>query len=132
VDIHLPDGTSTTVTSGTPSANVLSQSGGTVTLIARATDPNGVKDVQLWVAEKSCHISNGLESCSGPGLLGAPTASNPDNQTAGASGCTDRVVTQNVQISRTASTTRTQEVHATGINFGGGKTDTPLVTVSVK
>jgi hypothetical protein len=106
--------------------------GGTVTLIARATDPNGVKDVQLWVAEESCHTSNGSETCSGPGLLGAPTANNPDNQSAGATGCTDRVVTQNVQISRNSNGSVSQQVNATSVNFGGGKTTTPIVTVQVQ
>jgi len=125
VDFHRPDGTLTTVTSTAPpaSATITSATGGTVTLIARATDPEGVKDIQIWAAEKDCHGG----TCSGPGQLGAPNAANPDNQAAGAKGCTQRLVTLNVQIG--AGGTVSQEVHAVGVNFAGGQTSTALVMV---
>ena len=126
VDFHLPDGTLKTVKSGQAAPTIASATAGTATLIARATDPNGVKDIQLWVAAKSCHMVGNLETCSGPGLLGRPTASNPDNQGAGASGCTERVANQNVPIGGGTS----QEVTAIGVNFGGGQTSTTTVTVT--
>ena len=132
LDVHLPDGKLVTLVPGSSgTADVTSASGGTVTLIAKATDPEGVRDVQLWVQDENCHVGQ-PQSCSGPGLGGAPSATNPDTQGTGATGCTERVVTENVQIGSNGSRFLSQQVFAKGVNFGGGTTDTQLANVGVK
>ena len=122
VDFFLPDGRTVSFPSaGTPST-VTSNSSGRVTVIAKTTDPEGAQDAQIWAAAKSCTTLGGSTSCSGPGLLGAPSASNPDARTAGMTGCTERLVQHNLQVFRDPTRDVSQEVTVYGKNFAGQQT----------
>lgn len=56
-------------------------SGDVITLIATGTDNDGgCKDIQIWVETTTWKINpDGTGTQTGPGLLGAPAASNLDN-----------------------------------------------------
>ena len=101
--------------------------GGTVTLVAKASDNQGVQDVQLWIGTRSCSFTGGIATCSGPGLLGAPTASNRDSGTAGRNGCTERLVKENLVVRNTSTGSVSHDVQARGENFGGREVRTPFI-----
>ena len=128
LSFFLPDGTTVSAPAGPGPTDVVTPPG-EVVISAVARDPEGVRDVQLWVASRQCTFdpSSGTASCSGPGLLGAPTASNPDADAAGGNGCTERLVTQNVDVLKTATREVSFEVHARGENFGSTVVQTGLV-----
>ena len=121
VDFHLADGSLVTVQSGGQApANIISPDG-TVTINAVARDAEGVRDVQLWIAARKCtsDAATGTTSCSGPGLLGAPTAANREGGAPGATGCTERLTSQSVQVVHTQARDDSYEVSVRGENFGG-------------
>jgi hypothetical protein len=91
--------------------------------VAKATDEQGVKDVQLWIGTKKCSSTPGSDavSCSGPGLQGRPTASSPDTGTAGQNGCAERLVGHTVEVKKTPTKIVSHEVRIIGENFGGRK-----------
>lgn len=125
IDFHMPDGSivSRTLGDGLPT-RITVPSNGQVTIIANTNDAQGVKDSRIYAATKSCSedSATGIGSCSGPGLLGNPTASNAESNSVGSEGCTQRIATQNVSVTKTTVGTRSSsvsvEVSAEGVNFG--------------
>lgn len=102
-------------------------SGSPVRIIAKATDEQGVKDVQLWIGTQKCSFGGGLASCSGPGLLVEPTASSPDAGTPGQNGCAERLVGHDVEVTRTSTGSVSHEVSAHALNFEGRKISISLI-----
>ena len=46
-----------------------------ISILSQATDPDGVKDVELWMTgERWCTTADGLETHEGPGLVSDPVA----------------------------------------------------------
>lgn len=131
VDFFLPDGTVVTVTPGSAVSTIAVPGGGWVTVIAKAQDPEGVQDAQIWAASITWTTdpNTGLTTRSGPGLLGAPTASNRDGRSQGQKGCTERLVSQKLEVRSSPRGGVSYEVSARGINFGGGVISTPLVSL---
>lgn len=134
LDFHLPDGQIISASAVSSPRVIIVPSGGTVTLIASATDDQGAKDIQLWIGTKICTTDPATEttSCSGPGLQGAPTASNPDTRTAGQGGCTARQVSHNLVVTRTPTRSVSYEVEARGLNFGGRQARTQLIRLEAQ
>ena len=129
MDFHLPNGSTVTVIPGSSTSTVPVPGGGRVTVIVNAKDPEGVQDAQIWAADITTRIdpNTGIGSTTGPGLLGAPTASNRDNSSAGQTGCTERVANTNLDVRKSSTGSVSYEVHAVGVNFGGKSVTTPLV-----
>ena len=124
IDFHMPDGSLVSRQPGDGlSTQITVPTNGDVTVIVAVKDDQGVKDAQLFAATIVCSIdpNNDLESCDGPGLLSGPTANNPETNTAGGVGCTQRLVTQKVNISKSSTGSQSVQISAKGINFGGQK-----------
>jgi hypothetical protein len=122
LDFHLPDGQIVSVSSSSASpSSVTASSNGTVTLFAKASDDQGIRDVQLWIGTTTCSIdpSSGSLTCSGPTSGAAPTASNRDTRGPGETGCTERLVQHNLVVSYTPTSSTSHGVSARGVNFGG-------------
>jgi hypothetical protein len=122
VDFHLPDGRIVSVSSNAPPpSSPIRSPNGKVTILAKASDDQGVRDSQLWVGTRTCSIdpNAGTVSCSGPGLQGSPTVSNRDPSGPGQKGCTERLVSYNLTISRTPTGSVSYEIDGRGVNFGG-------------
>lgn len=134
LDFHLPNGQIVSASPNSVPSAVTVPGGGTVTLIAKASDDQGVKDVQLWIGTKTCSIdpNTGTASCSGPGSQGAPTASNRDTRTAGQNGCTERLVSHNLVVNNTPRGSVSYEVGARGVNFGGREVRIPLIRLEAQ
>lgn len=133
MEFHLPNGNTVAVTSTATPSTITVPGGGTVTVIVNAKDAEGIQDVQIWAAEITVtNNPDGTVSKAGPGLLGAPTASNPDGRTAGQKGCTERVVSQNLTVTKNSHGSTSFEVSARGINFGGTTASTPLVQLQAQ
>jgi hypothetical protein len=134
MDLHLPNGSIVTVTPGSTTSTVPVPGGGKVTVIVNAKDPEGVKDVQIWSASIITTIdpNTGVATRQGPGLLGAPSASNADSRSSGQKGCTERVVSENLEVSSTPQRVVSFEVGARGVNFGGRTVRTPTVTLQAQ
>ena len=129
MDFHLPNGNIVTVTSSSTTSTVPVPGGGRVTVIVNAKDPEGIQDVQIWAAGITTKIdpNTGTATQSGPGLLGAPTASNRDNGSAVQKGCTERIAETNLEVRKSSTEIVSHEIHAVGFNFGGKRVQTPLV-----
>lgn len=134
MDFHLPNGSIVTVTPGSTTSTVDVPGGGKVTVIVNAKDGEGVQDAQIWAAgiTWTTDPTTGITTRSGPGLLGAPTASNPDSRSPGEKGCTERVVSQNLEVHSTPRGGASYEVSARGLNFGGRDVRTPLVRLQAQ
>jgi hypothetical protein len=131
MDFHLPNGTIVTVTPGSGVSTVPVPGGGRVTVIVNAKDSEGVQDAQIWAASITTKIdtATGTATKSGPALLTAATTSNRDSGSAGQKGCTERLATTNLEVSKSPAGSVSFEVHAVAVNFQGGKATTPLVTL---
>lgn len=129
MDFHLPNGSIVTVTSGSATSTVPVPGGGRVTVIVNAKDSEGIQDAQIWAADirYKTDPNTGITTQSGPGSLGAPTASNKDVGNPGQKGCTERIATINLDVSKSPTAAVSKEVHAVGVNFGGKSVSTPLV-----
>jgi hypothetical protein len=103
-------------------------------MVAKAIDEQGVKDVQVWIGTKKCSSSAGSDtvSCSGPGLLGKPTVSNPDTGTPGQNGCAERFVGHNVEVRKTPAKSVSHEVRIVGENFGGRSMRLPPIRLEAQ
>ncbi|HSJ86785.1 MAG TPA: hypothetical protein VK909_06205 [Anaerolineales bacterium] len=133
IDFHMPDGSLVSRKPGDGLSNRITvPTNGDVTVIVAVQDDQGVKDAQLFAAAIDCSIdpSTGAESCSSPPLLSGPTASNPENNTAGEVGCTQRLVTQKINISKSSTGSNSVEISAKGINFSGQKVGSAIFTLS--
>ena len=131
-DLYLPDGRTVSLSASNLPPSVVSNRNGQVTVIAKAMDPEGVQDIQIWAAEKSCTTSGSIVTCAGPGLLGAPSASNPDAGAVGATGCTERAITQKLDVYKAASRDVSHEVTIVGTNFSGQKASLGIVLVQAQ
>lgn len=131
MDFHLPNGSIVSVTPGSSTSTIPVPGGGKVTVIVNAKDGEGVQDAQIWAADFTYKVDpvTGIASRSGPGLLGAPTASNRDSGGPGQKGCTERVASTNLEVRKLPNGYTGYEVHAVGVNFGGRNMSTPLVTL---
>lgn len=116
----------TSVTSASSPDSAAIGGNDTVTIIAKGTDPEGIKDIQIWVEETWWN-----PSITGPTLLSAPEVRNVDNSTAGAKGCTERLATLNLYIKqrRKQATSYRIRTWSTAVNFGGAKVNSAVVTL---
>lgn len=131
LDLHLPGGKIASATPAAPPAKVTAPSDGTVTLIAKATDPDGVRDVQLWIGTRSCSGTDSA-ACTNPGLGGKPVASNRDPGAPGQVGCTERLVSHNIVVKRSSAGSVSHEVSVRGINFSGQEVRIPIIWVEAQ
>lgn len=76
----------------------------------------GLTDIQLWVGTKSCVEVSGFVQCSGPGVLGRPTARNPWKR--GEPKTTERRVSQVVRPYVRGVRSKSFEVTAVAIGPG--------------
>lgn len=129
LDLHLPDGQIVPVTENSSPTTIAVTGGGRVTVIVNTKDGEGVQDSQIWAAEEKYRIdpNTGARISAGPGLLGAPTASNRDGSSPGQKGCTERVATQNLEVLISPLGGTDFEIHASGLNFASRKVMTPLI-----
>jgi len=133
LDIQLPNGQILSTSSSPFPSKVTAPSGSTVKLTAKASDDQGVKDVQLWIGTESCSFdSEGNATCAGPGLLGKPTASNRDTGSPGQKGCTERRVSHELIARKTSSVSVSYEVSTHALNFGGGEVQLPRILVEAQ
>lgn len=135
VEFHFANGGLVSVSSATPTTRVrVPASGSPVRIVAKASDEQGVKDVQLWIGTKKCSSTPGSDavSCSGPGLQGRPTASNPDNGTPGQNACAERLVGHNVEVKKTPTRSVSHEVRIIGENFGARTIQLPPIRLEAR
>jgi hypothetical protein len=134
MDFHLPNGSIVTVTPGSATSTVSVPGGGNVTVMVNAKDGEGVRDSQIWAASITERIdpNTGTVSRPGPGLLGAPTASNADNGSPGQKGCTERLASTNLAVSKSATGSVSFEVTAAAVNFGGKTVRTTAVILAAQ
>lgn len=131
IDFHLPNGSIVTVAPGSGVSTVPVAGGGKVTVIVNAKDGEGVQDSQIWAAPITIRIdpATGTASRSGPALLGNPTTSNRDGGSAGQKGCTERIASTNLEVTKSSTGSVSFQVHAVAVNFGGRNVSTPPITL---
>jgi hypothetical protein len=134
MDVHFPNKPLITVTSTSNPMGSTVVGNDVVTLIAKGTDPQGIKDIQIWVEEIwwTTDPATGVTTQKGPGLLGAAEASNLDNSASGGTGCSERVATVNLDIKQRRKQASSYRIRAwaTAVNFGGAQVKTADVTLS--
>lgn len=135
MDIFLPNqSTPLTFTPTTPvTPTVTATANDVVTVVARGDDADGgVQDVQVWAVQTSWKSVGGIAQQVGPGLAGAPEASNPDASAIGEVALKSRLATHNVDIKQIrGGYSRVQiEVWATAKNFHGGTISTTHAQIS--
>ena len=123
LDIFLADGRRLSVAGASSAPTTVSQPSGRFTLIAKAADPDGPKDIQIWVSTRECTTSGTQTNCTGPGLLAAPAASNPNAAAVGGSTCTERIAQMNLDVVNTSVRQVTHDITVKAINFGGQITE---------
>lgn len=129
---YLPNGDSVIVPPDPIRSTVAITQSGTVTLFARASDDQGVRDVQLWVWTTTCSIdSTGTAECK-PENPQTPMASNRDASGPGQTGCTERVAPQSLNVSNNSKGSVSHVVQARGVNFGGKEVRTPTIVLKVQ
>ena len=133
LEVRMPDGSVVNLAPpAVPNSKVIVPVNGDVSLTAVASDPQGVRDVRLFVNPGRDVINNatGIGTRTGPGLLSGPTKSNRDNASVGQAGCTARVAVQTVPVEHVAnslgSRTLFYEVWVEGENFGGQSVRIPM------
>jgi len=127
LDVHIPGKPMISVTSS-PGADSAKVGGNdTLTFIAKGVDPEGIKDIEIWVEETWWTPSQ-----EGPGSLGAPEVHNVDKGTAGGKGCTERVASLNVYVKQRRKQAAQYRIRlwATAINFGGAKLKSATVVLT--
>ena len=137
MDIHFPQGRIYTVTSTGFNPTMPTNVGANdeISLVAKGEDVDGgIQDIQLWISIGRAICPPGSELCSqeGPGLAGAPEASNPDtaNQP-GETALKTRLISHKLDINqiRTGASSITIDIEARAINFQGDKVSTTRVTL---
>lgn len=113
----LPNGEIVTVPPNPILSTVAIKQSGTITLIAKASDDHGARDVRLWISTKQCSRDpmTEIESCSAPVESDAPTVSNRDASGPGQKGCTERLVSPNLEVSGTPTGSMSHTLHARGV-----------------
>lgn len=128
IEFHFANGGLVKTSSDSPLDTVkVPVTGSPVRIIAKATDEQGVKDVQIWIGTEKCSFGGGSASCSGPDLLVAPTASNPDAGTPGQNGCAERLVGHDVEVNRTSQGSVSHQVSVHALNFEGREIRIPII-----
>ena len=137
MDIHFPQARIYTVTSTGFNPTMPTHLGANdeISLVARGEDTDGgIQDIQLWIAigKTICDPGTGLCTQPGPGLTGAPEASNPDiAKQPGEISLKTRLVSHKLDIGqiRGNATAIKIEIEARAINFQGDIVKTKLVTL---
>ena len=134
MDFHLPNGSIVSVTPGSATSTIPVPGGGKVTVIVNAKDSEGIRDAQIWASSITERIdpNTGIVSRAGPGLLGAPTASNRDSGGPGQKGCTERLVSTDLEVHKSPTGSVSYEVSAAGVNFGGRTVRTTAVILTAQ
>lgn len=70
-----------------------------------------------------------IREITGPPLLGAPTASSPNNGKPGDDACTQIAVSQNLTVHSSSTGSNFFDVAAAAVNFGGQSTWTTWIRV---
>jgi hypothetical protein len=135
MDAHFPSGRTLSVTSATPTSQSTTVDPSiVVTLIASATDPDGVRDVQIWVEETWWRVDpgTGIGTQEGPGFLAAPEKSSPDDTASVGNACTSRttVLHLDLPLRRRNATNYRARVWATGVNLCGASATTGDLTLT--
>jgi hypothetical protein len=132
MEVHLPNGNIVNVTPGTSTIAV--PGGGKVLVVVNAKDPEGIQDAQIWAAEIKTTIDPNTGAATGGNvpLIRAPMATNKDSATAGQNGCTERIVTTNLEVSKTPTGSVSYEVFGAGINFAGKKVETKHIRLEAQ
>ena len=121
------------ITSADPPANAAA--GQQMRITARTDDPDGgVKDVQIWMTEQTWRTNpDGTVTSTGPGLAGAPVASNPSQAVVGDPAPASRSVTYSLTPPTAAvgAIRREYVIWARAMNFHGGTVQTQSLTIGV-
>ena len=114
-----------TATSGPAQAKV--RRNDVITLAVSGTDPEGIKDIQIWVEET--WDFNGTHE--GPTLSQSPIQSNPDNTAPGGTGCSTRLTTFNLDIEQRSKKATYYRIKtwAQAVNFSGTALKTDALTL---
>lgn len=130
---YLPNGDIVTVPPNPILSTVAITQSGTVQIFARASDDQGVRDVQLWVWTTTCSKdpSTEIAECK-PENPQTPMASNRDASGPGQNGCTERVAPQSLNVSNNSRGSVSYQVEARGVNFGGKEVRTPRIDLKVQ
>jgi hypothetical protein len=104
-------------------------------MIAAGTDNDGgIQDIQIWVEKTTWIINpNGTETQEGPGLLGNPSAGNPDTTSKlGDQVLKKRIASFNVEDFKAPGNPANRKVRirvwAVAINFAGDKSQSNPIT----
>lgn len=135
LDAHFSSGKPIISVSET-SAPVTTKVGGgeVITLLAGGTDNDGgCKDIQIWVETTTWKTNpNGTVTQTGPGLLGAPAATNPDNTSKiGEQVLKKRIAQFNVENFKSPGNPATNKIRvrvwAVAVNFAGKTTQSATI-----
>src|SRR5688572_8623467 len=137
MDIHFPQGRIYTVTSTGFNPTMPTNVGANdeISLVAKGEDiDGGIQDIQLWISIGKTFSDSGTGLCEqeGPGLVGAPEASNPDTaKQPGETALKTRLVSHKLDINqiRGVADSLTIDIQAKAINFQGDIVSTTNVTL---
>lgn len=128
VDIRGRGGALVQISSGAAGPVRIPMPAGPVTVDAVAQDPEGIRKVVVIVQPRTCTTSRstGQTTCT---TAVAQTFTNADSGTAGAVGCTARLVSAGFAVARTLTTAKdsvekSANLLVFGQNFGGRNTNT--------
>lgn len=129
MDIYFPNSPILSVSSTSAPISSIVGSHDVIEIGARGNDPEGIKDIQIWLDETYWPTPQHA-----PGLQGIPNASNLNYVANGGIGCTARLTWYNLDmlhtISQTSNITNYKIViRAVAINFAGTATASSSVTL---
>ena len=128
MDAHFPrDPKLITVTATSGPAQAKVRRNDVITLAVAGNDPEGIKDIQIWV-EETWDFNGTLE---GPTLSQTPVQSNPDGAVAGGTGCSQRLTTFNLDIEQRSKQATYYRIRtwAQAVNFSGTPLKTDVLTL---
>lgn len=128
LDIFLADGRVVSIAGGSTPLSV-TQPSGRVTLIAKATDANGPKDIQIRVETITCTIAGGAATCGSPVLS---IASNANTTAVGSPTCTERIAQINLDVIDTSTRRVSHSVSVVAVNYGGQRAEIKNISLSAK
>lgn len=137
MDVHFtePGKTFITVTNTSNPATTKVAGNEEVSLAAKGVDSDGgCRDIQIWVETTAWKYNpDGTGTTIGPGLVGAPRASNPDRSAMnpGDQARKERLVSHKLDIRqlRGSYSAIRLEVWATALNFHNNQTNTSTLTI---
>lgn len=131
MDIHFPSKPSATVMEGSGDIEIKVGGNDAITLLAVGNDPEGVKDIQIWIQETwwFANPTTGIVSQRGPGLLGAPEKQNVDSSTSGTV-CSSRATNLKLDVGqrRAGATQYRARSWAKALNFSNKESTTSQAT----